>query len=135
MPSAGFKFIDYAQGLGLRWPAQAVAVILSTYADKDGLAWPSILTLSEASGVSERNTSKAVQQLEALGVLTIERGLGRGNTSRYRFTLAAPKPNTPELAELILKPEKSGADGGAAVFTGVYDADGNPSHIEINPVP
>ncbi len=111
MAGAGYKYIEYGRTLGLRGPTQQIGAMLSTYADRDGWAWPSIETLARSSGVSKRMTPKALKNLEALGVIEIETGGGRGKTSRYRFTLQPPTASTPELKKLLFDPVKMGVKG------------------------
>ena len=125
MAGAGYKYIEYGRSLGLRGPTQQIAVILATFADNDGWAWPSIATLSLGSGVSERMTPKALKNLEALGVIEIEVGGGRGKTSRYRFTLKPPKATTPELEKLFYNDAEMGIKGSpeGIQFSGVLEND------------
>ena len=125
MAGAGYKYIEYGRSLGLRGPTQQIGLVLSTYADKDGCAWPSVATLASASGVSERMTPKALKNLEALGVIEIEVGGGRGKTSRYWFTLKPPKATTPELEKLFYDDAKMGIRGSpeGIQFIGVSEND------------
>lgn len=70
-----------------------VLLALADCANDEGLAWPSIATLKRKSGAGERTIYRAIAHLEALGVLTIERIIGKGN--RYLITpaRAAPLPD------------------------------------------
>src|SRR5262249_40144717 len=49
-----------------------------------GLAWPSIATLVEETGYTERHVCRLLKSLERGGELRIEHGGGRGRTKRYR---------------------------------------------------
>ena len=100
------KWIEYAQQLGLRGAAQQTAVALATYADTDGIAWPSVETLILGTGLSDSAQRRGLHELVGLGVLTCERGGGRSKTSNLRYTLEPPRAPTPELAKLFYDPEK-----------------------------
>jgi hypothetical protein len=60
----------------------------------DGGAWPSLETLGRYANVSERQVSRSIKALEALGELSIDhnRGLnvGRNKTNRYWINLTCP---------------------------------------------
>ena len=90
MARAGYKWITYAQSLGLRGPAQSTAVVLASYADDQGVAWPSVATLMLGSGYSRSATQSGLRILEQLGIIEVERGVGRGNGNRYHLTLKVP---------------------------------------------
>lgn len=56
--------------------ARAVAFTLDTYADRNGLCWPSLATISRGAGLSDTNRGPAVQalrRLEAAGFIRISR--------------------------------------------------------------
>jgi DNA-binding MurR/RpiR family transcriptional regulator len=50
-----------------------VYVVLCSLADRDGVASPSVGTIAEKAGVSDRTVIRSLQRLEALGFVTIER--------------------------------------------------------------
>ncbi len=63
------------------------AAIYAEHAWEDGThAYPSILTVSQISGYSERSVQRYVRTLESLGLLVSE-GKGPRGTNRYRFPL------------------------------------------------
>lgn len=65
---------------------QSVLLALAGYADKDGLAWPSIATLAKGARLGESTVRKALRTLERVGhVEAVERGGGSIST-RYRVT-------------------------------------------------
>jgi hypothetical protein len=66
---------------------------LADHADDDGVAWPSVERLAAKSAVSARQVQRSLQQLEAEGWLVVDRGRGRGHTSRYRLAVARLRPN------------------------------------------
>lgn len=67
-----------------------VLLALADCANDEGLAWPSIATLKRKSGAGERTVYRAIAAMESLGILTIERIVGKGN--RYTITPAAMAP-------------------------------------------
>lgn len=67
-----------------------VLLALADCANDEGLAWPSIATLKRKSGAGERTIYRAIASMESLGVLTIERVIGKGN--RYTITPASVAP-------------------------------------------
>jgi hypothetical protein len=67
-----------------------VLLALADCANDEGLAWPSIATLKRKTGASERTIYRAIAGMESLGVLTMERVIGKGN--RYHITPAAVAP-------------------------------------------
>jgi DNA-binding transcriptional ArsR family regulator len=64
-----------------------VMVALANRADKDGVCWPSIATISFESRMSERSVQRHLKVLERLGWLVIMRGSGAGRWSRYRLNV------------------------------------------------
>ena len=59
-------------------------VIASHVSPTTGLAWPSIATLVEETGYTERHVCRLLKSLERGGELRIEHGGGRGRSNRYR---------------------------------------------------
>jgi DNA-binding transcriptional MocR family regulator len=57
-----------------------------------GDAWPGQQRLARELGVSVRTIQRDIDQLVALGYLTITRSRGRGRTNRYRLAASAPLP-------------------------------------------
>ncbi len=66
--------------------AKLVALVLANYANEKGLAWPSIESLAEKTGLSKRQLQRIVPQIEKAGLLRITTGGGRKRTHRYQFT-------------------------------------------------
>ena len=50
--------------VGLSLQARAVYAILSTFANREGICWPTVKTLSELSGVSRRTMHRLLNELE-----------------------------------------------------------------------
>ncbi|MBQ5557094.1 MAG: hypothetical protein IIT36_00575 [Aeriscardovia sp.] len=65
-----------------------VALAIATFADSRGLAFPSIQRLSDMTGYTWSEVSKAVGRLQALGILTIKRRRftnSKHSHNEYRF--------------------------------------------------
>jgi hypothetical protein len=73
-----------------------VLYALADMANDDGECWPSIASLVERTGLSERTIQTALAKLVSAGTLAVERGGGRGRTNLYRFQY--PAGETPFLA-------------------------------------
>lgn len=56
--------------------AKAVAWVLDTYSDRNGLCWPGLATIAHGAGLSVTNlgtTAQAIKRLEARGFLRVSR--------------------------------------------------------------
>ena len=74
-----------------------VALALADHANDNGLCWPSIDRLAEKSRMSRRQTQRTIRQLEAKGVLFVDRSkTGRGHTSTYRLSKGDNQTPLPE---------------------------------------
>lgn len=65
-----------------------VALAIATFADSKGLAFPSVKRLSEMTGCTWQEVSKAAGRLQALGILTIQRRRFKNSQhshNEYRF--------------------------------------------------
>jgi hypothetical protein len=51
----------------LKGPTKAILAALSSFANKQGLCWPSIAKITESGGFSEATTKKQLRVLEAIG--------------------------------------------------------------------
>lgn len=82
----------YSRAVG---PARAVLTIIATYADDHGVAWPSLDTIADGSGLSVSTVQRAIRTLvDDLGELSVtRRGGGRGCSTRYRITISPPVDN------------------------------------------
>lgn len=63
--------------------ARMVLTVIANYADDSGLAWPEYEKISARAGLSERSTIRAVEELERLGELLVEKHPRTGN--RYQI--------------------------------------------------
>ena len=73
-----------------------VLVILANRANERRECWPSMGSLIDDTGLSERSIQDAVKALARAGVLTIEVGGGRGRTNLYRLQTPQNMTNTPQ---------------------------------------
>jgi hypothetical protein len=78
--------------------ATLVLLALADNADKEGICWPSIRTIAEKARQSERNCQRVIKRLESDGVLTVHRGTGRCNSSRYVINVEAIRDPQRSLA-------------------------------------
>lgn len=81
--------------------AKLVGLVLSTYMDSAGVAWPSKATLAAKAslGSGRRAVDMAIDRLEAAGLLEIERSRGRRpfvyHAAGATLTAHAPRGSTP----------------------------------------
>lgn len=84
--------------------ARLVLLSIANHANAEGVdSWPSILSIGEEAGLSEREVRYSIRKLEEMGELVTIRGVGRGNSNVYRVTVAPEK-------RVIVAPEKKGAN-------------------------
>lgn len=78
--------------------------------------WPSHASLAAETQSDEREVRRMVKELRELGIITFERGVGRGNRGAYVFPeMGARKPGT----NARISPEKEGTKEGIkeGIFT------------------
>jgi hypothetical protein len=68
--------------------ARLVALVLDTFMDKRGFAWPSKEAIAQRAGLSVRAVDGAIERLEAAGLLLVVHSRGR-TSNRYQ----AARPN------------------------------------------
>lgn len=68
--------------------ARAVLAVIAAHADRHAQAWPSEPLVAELLAIHVDTVWRAVRQLEAAGLVAVERTPGRAN--RYRLAVAAP---------------------------------------------
>lgn len=71
--------------------AVLVGLALSAYMNKTGVAYPSRALLAEGCRISMRTVTNAIRDLEAAGLLRVERGRGRGRSNIYHACLPGEK--------------------------------------------
>jgi hypothetical protein len=69
--------------------AKLVGYILSTFMDKDGLAWPGKETIAAGAGVHPRTADKAIKRIELFGLLGVQHSPGF-RTNQYFALLQNP---------------------------------------------
>jgi hypothetical protein len=70
--------------------AKAVALVLDTYMDGRGFAWPSRKTIAQSSSLHIDTVDRALRRIEKAGLLLVVRSPGRAS-NRYQATI----PNSP----------------------------------------
>lgn len=89
----------------LRMPglSQSEKLVLAGLADhlRNGrsVCWPSLATLAEYAGVSERSVRTTLRSLEGRGLVITSTAKGRGNTSRYRLDVTLIRAGKPEAGD------------------------------------
>lgn len=80
---------------------------LADYANDKDICWPSLPTLAKRARISERQTQRVIQQLEADGhIEVLERGNGAGHSSKYRLTLKGDIQRKGDIAMSTLSETK-----------------------------
>lgn len=76
-----------------------VFLVLADHADERGMCYPSMETIGRKARMTDRGARNVVRRLEAAGYLTIEKGGGRGRSSRYHLQFPAQASEKPDAAE------------------------------------
>jgi hypothetical protein len=80
--------------VGLPAAARHVLDTLARFADDDGKCWPSVATLSEITGQSERSVQRAISAAIKAGYLTTgDRKGGRNRSTVYALNIARMRSN------------------------------------------
>lgn len=86
-----WEHIVAARGRAADGQAQAVLLLLATYADEEGKCWPSQLTLSRETCLARSTVQLALSRLQSAGLVVL---LKRGKTNRqaavYCLKLTSP---------------------------------------------
>ena len=77
----------------VRGNLKLVALALANYANDKGIAWPSVETLAQKTGLSRRQIQRILPQIEKAGLVKISPGGGRKHTHRYQFTSVGNSDN------------------------------------------
>lgn len=82
-----FEVLDWVwSGNGLDTGERVVLAVLCKHAGKHtGACWPSLPTIADESGFCEQYLGRVIRRLEGRGLVTIERGNGRGHSSTYHL--------------------------------------------------
>jgi hypothetical protein len=148
------RVIDAFAPVMRRYPcgtaALAVYAALARRADRDGESWPRLCTLAEQAATSERTAQRAIQLLEALGLLEVttcfEEGSRRQTSNLYTLLPppAAPPVLDPEPARwptpvrrtLLVRPGRRAqavADARQGRPLGAVPGTGTPRHSDTPP--
>lgn len=73
----------------------AVLVTLSNYANRKRVAWPSYETMAFVTGAAVQNVRIAVEKLEGLGYIFVQRDDQPGRSRVNRYTLQPPRCTAP----------------------------------------
>ena len=70
-----------------------ILAALSAYADKSGKCWPSVPTLAQRTGLSERHVRTSLRNLEAFDYVVTERRAGQSSMYRIprKYIAGAPR--------------------------------------------
>jgi hypothetical protein len=79
---------------GIDPTARYVALVLDTFMDKRGFAWPSYRSIASRAGVSARTVERAVARLEHAGLLLVVHSPGRWSN---RYQAAWPNSDTGDV--------------------------------------
>jgi hypothetical protein len=72
--------------------ARLVALVLDTFMNGTGFAWPSRVSVADRAGLDVRTVDKAIARLERAGLLVVHRSRGR-NANRYHAALPNSVPS------------------------------------------
>lgn len=93
---------DVVRTSPLRPTARALALALAGYANAAGTCWPSEHELAAVLGLKPRAVRYALADVEASGLLAVDRISGRVN--RYRFPIASPLTAVIHTEEVMHNP-------------------------------
>ena len=62
-------------------------VLANLVNEREGFAWPSVARLAAKCRATENGVKKIIRRLVEGGHLSVELGIGRGKTNRYRWLL------------------------------------------------
>lgn len=84
MSEKKFNYVTSIRSIKMHSTTKHVALTLATYADfETGICYPTIRTLMDDTGLSNRVVSHHIKQLEKLGFLLAKRA--KGSNSKYKF--------------------------------------------------
>ena len=81
---SSFNFVKAVRQISMPPTTKLVAITLATYADyKTGECYPTVETLMEDTGLSNRAVCQHIRHIESMGILAVDRSNGR--RSHYKF--------------------------------------------------
>lgn len=131
-----FMMSQAAQKAPLRFPEKNVLAAIVSFANTQGIAYPSNAHLAFRAGVGETTTRKARQRLEAQGwICTVEKSEG-GRSSDGRGYTNRIKLNLPRLSQIANNPDWPRPKGGQVDFAEVQESVGSePSSEQTRKAP
>lgn len=88
----------WAWGKGSTPAETLVLLAIADHADADGVCWPGMRRVAEKTGLARRTVVRAVEALEASGLMKVERrktGSGRQTSNRYLLQMGPSDTLTP----------------------------------------
>ena len=93
--------------------AKLLLIVLADYANDEGMAWPSVRTLTEEVEKQDRQIQRALRKLEDMGLIRL---------GDQRLTRNYPKGQRPTVYEILpAKPRRRGRETGDMHDTGTGD--------------
>lgn len=100
MSETKFNYVVGIRSIKMHATTKAVGMILATYADYEtGICYPTIQTLMNDSGLSNRVVSHHIKELENLGLVIVKRATGRN--SKYKFVAENIEKAVTESQQLL----------------------------------
>lgn len=81
-------------GPGVSSTDRLVGLVIRTFADHDGVCWPSEAAIAEKANLKERAVRYGISSLESAGFIQVVRETGRRN--RYQLCATEPRHHMPE---------------------------------------
>lgn len=116
-----YRLVEEALNTSLPQTQRFVLAVICTYANQDGVAYPSYATIAQKTGLSRRQIIRLVQALEQSGHVTIDRTRGRSRTNffRVRFQRKGDMSrkkvtNRTKKGDIAMSPDPSGTVRGGS---------------------
>jgi hypothetical protein len=126
--------VNWALDIELSPTQKLLIIVLSNYADAQGICWPSLETLSKKTGLSRRSVITQIQSLEKLNALK-KVGTTQYHTNIYRlnFNFTSERPSLP--SERGSPPKDSPSEGASPPLVNVlHQGSERPSPALVNDV-
>lgn len=91
-----------------------VLLAIADHADGDGICWPGMRKVSEKTGFARRTVIRAVESLEASGLIVVERrrtGAGRQTSNRYLLQVGRSVTVSPGAVADVTRRSDRGSPG------------------------
>jgi hypothetical protein len=97
--------------------------------DDSGIGWPGVPYLSRKTRMSERQTQRLVQTLDATDELAVVWSGGRGKSHLYYITSGLDPAQVQAIKELVTKKNAESSEGLARILKGKADEDGKGDNL------